>query len=107
MKLPFRANTATGDSYDIEFALHPETGDAVRVGQLLSELLATIDKDLALSGELSNGDILQAVAMAMAIRTQMIHSPEGTTQNLAQGLLQSALKAMAEARYHEPRAGHA
>ena len=107
MKLPFRANTATGDSYDIEFPLHPETGDAVRVSQLLSELLAVIDKDMALSGELSNGDVLQAVAMAMAIRTHMIHAPETTTQHRAQGLLRSALSAMAEARFHEPPAGHA
>lgn len=107
MKLPFRANTATGDSYDIEFPLHPETGDAVRVGQLVTELLSAIDKDIALSGEMSNGDVLQAAAMAMAIRTHMIHAPRNTSQRLAQELLQHALSAMAEAKHQGPQAGHA
>ncbi len=47
-KLPDRARTACGDSFDIDFPLHDETRDAVRVGQLLSTVLEAIDKDIAL-----------------------------------------------------------
>ena len=82
MKLPFSAKTATGDHYDIEFPLHEETANAVRVRQLLAELLATIDKDIALSGGLSNGDVLQAAAMAMAVRARMIHAPQPISERL-------------------------
>ena len=43
-KMPNRARTASGDSFDIDFPLHEETRDAVRVGQLLSTVLEAIDQ---------------------------------------------------------------
>ena len=55
--LPYRAETGTGDTYEIAFPLHSETSSAVRVAQLLSAVLKTIDTDLAVSGETSNGDV--------------------------------------------------
>lgn len=61
--LPFKVKTGTGDTFDIEFPLHKETGDPVRVGQLVDQLLVTIDRDLALFSGTSNGDVLQAVSM--------------------------------------------
>ena len=107
MKLPYRATTRTGDVFDIEFPLHRETGDAVRVGQLVSAVLEAIDKDIAVAGETSNGDVLQAIAMTMAIRAGMIHAPHETSENLAKHLLSIALDAMADSTNHGPRAGHA
>ena len=46
--LPYRVETGTGDIFDIEFPLHENTGDPVRVSQLVSQLLTTLDRDLAL-----------------------------------------------------------
>ena len=43
--LPYRADTATGDSFDINFPLHEDTGSAVRVAQLVSVVLEILDKD--------------------------------------------------------------
>ena len=106
-KLPYRARTKTGDVFDIEFPLHSQTGDAVRVGQLVSAVLEAIDKDIAVAGETSNGDVLQAVAMTMAIRAGMIHTPHETSETLAKHLLSIALDAMAETTIDRPRAGHA
>ena len=106
-KLPYRAQTSMGDSFDIEFPLHGETGDAVRVAQLITSVLDAIDKDIALAGETSNGDVLQAVAMTMAIRAAMIHAPHGTTEKLAKQLLETALAAMAASTRHTAPAGHA
>lgn len=106
-KLPYRARTTTGDSFDIEFPLHGETRDAVRVGQLISAVLEAIDRDIALAGETSNGDVLQAVAMAMAIRARMIHAPDGVTDKLSAQLLRSALDAVAAASRQTPQVGHA
>ena len=104
-KPPYRARTTTGDSFDIDFPLHGETLDAVRVGQLISAVLDAIDKDIALAGETSNGDVLQA--LAMAIRARMIHAPRAALETLSVQLLQTALAAAAEATRDTPQMGHA
>lgn len=106
-KLPYRAKTATGDSFDIEFPLHRETGDPVRIGQLVSVLLDVVDRDIAVAGETSNGDVLQAIAMTMAIRAAMIHAPHETTERLAKQLLSDALGAMATSTRRTTQSGHA
>jgi hypothetical protein len=64
--LPYRATTRTGDVFDLTFPLHPDTGSAVRVDQLLTLILNTLDRDISAMGETSNGDVLQALAMAIA-----------------------------------------
>lgn len=106
-KLPYLARTRTGDSFHIEFPLHPETGDAVRVGQLVSLVLETIDRDIALAGEASNGDVLQAVAMALSIRARMIHASHETTRGLSVRLVETALEAVADAPRQSGQVGHA
>ena len=106
-KLPYRATTGTGDVFDIEFPLDPGTGDAVRIHQLLSDLLLAIDRAVALSEPMSNGDVLQAMAMALAIRTRMIHAPAETRDRLAVQLLVRALDAAEAAPRQAPKAGHA
>ncbi len=105
--LPYRAVTSTGDTFDIEFPLHHDTQDAVRVSQLLSEILLSIDRGLAFSGATSNGDVLQAVAMAIAIRARMIHAPVDVSGRLATDLLSVALAAVASATRQAPVTGHA
>ena len=46
--LPYQVNTATGDVFDVEFPLHPDTGSAVRVSGLLCALLETVERDIAM-----------------------------------------------------------
>ena len=106
-KLPYRARTTSGDVFDIEFPLHNETGDAVRVGQLVSKVLDALDKDIALAGETSNGDVLQAMAMVLAIRARMIHAPRTLTESLSIDLVRTALDAVASSVHQDPKIGHA
>ncbi|MGB0684207.1 MAG: hypothetical protein ACPGOV_16000 [Magnetovibrionaceae bacterium] len=107
-KLPYTARTGTGDVYQIAFPLHQETGSAVDVENILSAVLATIDREVGVSGgRISNGDVLQAVAMAMAIRSGMIAAPHATTSALSQDLLAVSLGAFSEAEKAELPAGHA
>ena len=105
--LPYRVETGTGDIFDIEFPLHEETGDPVRVSQLVSQLLTTLDRDLALFTGTSNGDVLQAVSMVLAIRAGMVHADVDTTSHLASQLLSTALGAVADAPRQVPQTGHA
>ena len=105
--LPYLARTATGDTFDIEFPLHAETGDPVRVGQLISALLEALDRDIGVVGEASNGDVLQALAMTMAIRARMIHASPETVNVLSAELLSAALKAATDSERVTPPSGHA
>jgi hypothetical protein len=106
-RLPYRATTGTGDVFDIEFPLDPGTGDAVRIHQLLSDLLLAIDHAVSRAGPMSNGDVLQAMAMALAVRTRMIHAPAETRERLAVQLVSRALDAAEAAPRQAPQAGHA
>ncbi len=106
-KIPFQARTATGDLFDISFPLHAETTDSVRVAQIVSLVLETIDKDIAVMGQTGNGDVLQAVAMALAVRARMIHGASGQVNALTQQLVADALAAASEAERQSPPVGHA
>lgn len=105
--LPYTVNTATGDRFDVEFPLHPDTGSAVRVSQLVSVLLETVERDLAVAGETSNGDVLQAMAMALAVRARIIHAPPAASGALARDLVDSSLGAMTRSERQRPPTGHA
>lgn len=105
--LPYRVETATGDLIDISFPLHPETESPMRVDQMLSAILNTLDQDIKLCGETANGDVLQALAMALAVRARMIHAPREMTAKLVQELLSSATTAASSAERISPEAGSA
>ena len=105
--LPYTARTKTGDVFEISFTLHRETGSPMRVSQLLTAVLDTLDREIGLLGETSNGDVLQALAMATAIRAAMIHAPLPVSERLATDLLTSALSGMGQAERRSPTAGHA
>lgn len=106
-RMPFTAQTASGDTFDIEFPLHDDTGDPVRVGQLVGAVLETLDREIAVLGETSNGDVLQAVAMAIAVRAEMVHAPHETLEKLTLSLVQTALDAVGESTHHQRPIGHA
>jgi hypothetical protein len=105
--MPYTARTSSGDVFEISFPLHAETGSAMRVSQLLTAILETLDREIAVLGETSNGDVLQALSMASAIRAAMIHAPLPVAQRLAAELQATALRAMENAERQSPQAGHA
>jgi hypothetical protein len=104
--LPYTATTATGDTFNIVFDLHPETEDAVKVHQLLSAILSNIDAELTVLGPSSNGDVLQALAMALAIRTRMINAAPEQLKSIALDVFSTNLEACMQAPRQSPPAGH-
>jgi len=104
--LPFTAMTDTGDKFDIEFPLHPATESAMRVNQLLEDLLSTITRE-ARRDNMANGDVLQAVAMALAIRARVIAADPEVTTELAGDLARAALDAVQAANVSAPPSGQA
>jgi hypothetical protein len=105
--LPYRFTTPTGDAISFEFELHPQTGSATRVHQLLDRVLHTVNHEIAILGETHNGDLLQALAMAIAVRTEMIPANPELKHDLARDVLEQALRSLQHARHDEMRAGHA
>ncbi len=99
--LPYDVITGTGEKIAFEFPLHSETQSAMRVSQLLDAILGTLDRELRVLGNTANGDVMQALAMALAVRTAMLHAPYDIGQQLAADLALTALAAAEDGR-HDP-----
>jgi hypothetical protein len=106
-RLPYRATTASGERFDISFPLHPQTASPMRVSQMLSAILAALDAEVKLDPGTSNGDVLQALAMALSIRASMIEAPKELTDRLSVDLVSASLAAMNDADRHYAHLGHA
>jgi hypothetical protein len=106
--LPYRYTTPSGEAVSFEFRLHPETGSAVRVQQLLDRLVDTLDNEIGVLGDTCNGDVLQAVAMALAVRTEMIPADTAMTRDLARDVVERALNSLEQASHQQTGpVGHA
>jgi len=105
--LPYRATTASGETIDVTFDLHAETRSAADVSDLLSAVLAALDARVTERANISNGDVLQALTMAVALRVAMIPAPRTVTEPLARDLLDTALSCASFAQRLAPVAGHA
>ena len=106
-RLPYEVLTATGEKIAFEFPLHPETQSAMRVSQLLGAVLGTLDRELRVLGNTANGDVMQALAMALAVRTAMLHAPYPVGQALATALAVDALAAAGDCARDAGRVGNA
>lgn len=104
--LPYDVITATGEKITFGFPLHGETQSAMRVSQLLSSVLGGVDRELKVLGNTANGDVMQALAMALAVRTAMLHAPYTVGRNLAAELAETALEAAAGCVRDEGEVGH-
>lgn len=105
-RLPFTATTASGERFQISFPLHAHTDSPVRVSQILAAVLKAIDREVTVSPGTANGDILQAVAMALAIRAAMIEAPKAMTDGLARDVVNTSLSAMDDAERAYVHVGH-
>jgi hypothetical protein len=90
-KLPFEYTSPAGEHFDLNFRLHSDCVSAMRVSQLLNRLLETLDQEIGVLGDTANGDVLQALAMALAVRVGMIHADRTVTHRLCDELLREAL----------------
>ena len=92
--LQFVAVTSGGRGYDIEFPLHPETRSAQSVSDLTTRLLEAISAHAGQGADVSDGDILQALAMTTAIRGRMLDGDPRAIEGLIRALQQSAWEAV-------------
>ena len=62
------------------------------VANLLDTILATLDREISTLGDVGNGDVLQALAMALAVRTRMLSGNADALAKLSDQLLDAALQ---------------
>lgn len=91
--LTITALTATGLAYDIDFPLHPNTRSSDAVADLVTRMLATLSQGVARHHGLSDGDILQALAMTLAVRARMASNDPEEMKKLVLDLAETAFDA--------------
>lgn len=95
--LPFTAHSQ-GRILDIDFPLHALTGDAGNVGAMLEDIMAALTQRIEADGsDVSDGDVLQALTMALAIRMHMVKAPPAAVRQLVAEALEWADDAVEEA----------
>lgn len=95
--LQFVAITSGGRAFDIAFPLHPETHSARSVSDLVTRLLETISEHAGHRDDVSDGDILQALAMTTAIRGRMLDADHAQIESLTRLLQSTAWGAVTDA----------
>lgn len=90
-KLPYKITTETLKDIEFSFDLSDETKSALAVHQLLDTLLAAINQETKLR-TLANGDIIQALTMALAVRVKMMYGNDKVKENIATICFNRALK---------------
>lgn len=96
--MQFVAVTSGGQAYEVEFPLHPETRSASSVSALVTALLAVISEHAGARDDVSDGDILQALAMTTAIRGRMLEARPEQIEGLTRQLSDSAWGAVRDAK---------
>ncbi len=91
--LAYTATTRSGETLHFDFPLHPQTVSEQEVAHLVGALLEGLTQAIGNRGDVSDGDVLQALAMAMAIRAEMVKAPKGAAQSLAKQLVETAMEA--------------
>ena len=101
----FTAVTSGGRAFDIEFPLHPQTRSAEAVSEIITSLLETLSRHVEAHQNVSDGDVLQALAMTMAVRARMVDADPQSTLALVNELVNEAHRAAQEApAYNAARA---
>lgn len=81
-----------GRNINFSFPLHPLTNAPGQVGDILDVVLDALDREVHAMGA-TNGDVIQALAMALACRAAVMEGSVDTNTALADDLAQEALAA--------------
>ena len=96
-RLPYTAIAASGSALDIRFPLHRETRSEEAVAAMLSAVLEALSASLASRQGVSDGDVLQSLAMAMSIRARMVDATPAVSLRLMHELIDEAFAAALDA----------
>ncbi len=96
--LLFTALTSGGRAFDVTFPLHPQTRSAEAVSEMITALLETLSHQVEGRQDVSDGDVLQALAMTLAVRARMVDAQAPSTLALVNELVEAAHRAAQQAK---------
>jgi len=99
--LLFTALTSGGQAFDVNFPLHPQTRSADAVSEMITALLETLSHHVEGRQDVSDGDVLQALAMTLAVRARMVDAGAHSTLALVNELVEAAHRAAQEATAYD------
>ena len=89
-RLPFTARTNSGRVLDLNLCLHPHTASSEHVGLLIERVLDAVSEIIEEEEDVGDGDIIQALTLAAAVRLSVADVPAGTSKKLLADLLDLA-----------------
>ena len=95
-KLPYSITTATLTNINFLFDLSEETTSPISVHQLLDLILTNINQETKITG-LSNGDVIQSLAMALAVRMKMVNADDKIVEKIVIDCVSKAINAAKKA----------
>jgi hypothetical protein len=90
--LAFTATTSSGEVLEFQLPLHPHTSSETHVGTLLEGVLDRVSELVEGPDNMSDGDVLQALTLAMAVRLKVAGLAPETAQQLVEDLANLALE---------------
>ena len=99
-RLLYTALTSKGRAFDIEFPLHPQTRSPEAVSEMITGLLEALTSQVQARRDISDGDVLQALAMTLAVRARLVEAAPQSTLVLVQDLVETAHRAAHQADDH-------
>jgi predicted metalloenzyme YecM len=88
----FTATTEGGDVVEFVLPLHPQTSSQDHVGMLLEQVLDRVSEVVEGPENLSDGDVLQALTLAVAVRLKVAGVAPQTARRLVEDLTELALQ---------------
>lgn len=99
--LPFSTRTSSGERRQFQLRLHRHTRSVAHVGMLVETMLASVSEIVEREADVSDGDVLQALTLAAAVRLDVAGVPTDTAKTLMQELISLALETTSDARPDE------
>ena len=85
----------TGGAREINFPLHEHTVNEGHVGAMLEAVPDSISREIQSRRNVSDGDVLQAMCMALSIRMHLVNAAPDVVRAMVSSTLDQADKAVA------------
>ena len=105
-KLPYTITTETLPKINFLFELSKDTQSPITVYQLLDLILSKISQETKIS-RISNGDVIQALSMALAVRMKMVSADNKIVEEIVIDTLSKAINAANSAYIDSKTSGNA
>ena len=104
--LPYKAITNTKKEIDFNFSLDKNTISPIVINEIISLILSKISQEIDICKP-SNGDIIQAICMALVIRCKMIDYDFEKIEKITFETLKKAFNDAKNAKVTSPSSGNA